>query len=114
MKKITLKLFDDSASPDNNVILCSWAVTGLRHLHLLKLVQVHLSVVEGDGVKELDVAHDVSAGLPLPGQVQGPHLVVDEARHHAQEWLLHPAQQLIPLASNLDPRLAVEHCHVPS
>ena len=100
-------------SPDYDVILCARAVAGLRHLHLLELVQVHLPVVEGDGVKELDVAHDVGAGLPLPGQVQGPHPVVHQACHHAQEGLLHAAQQLIPLASYLDARLAVEHCHVP-
>ena len=74
---MTIEYFAFPASPNNDIILCSWAVTGLRHLHLLKLVQVHLSVVEGDGVKQLDVAHDVSAGFPIPGQVQGPHLVVD-------------------------------------
>ena len=89
-------------SPDYDVILGSGAVTGLSHLHPLKLVQVHLPVVEGDGVKDLDVTHDVSAGFPLPGQVQRPHLVVHQASHHTKKWLLHPTHQLIPLASNLE------------
>ena len=66
-----------------------------------------------DAVQEVDVAHDVGPRSPVLHVVQDADLVVDDAGQDPQVRSLNSAHDLVPLASNLYPGLAVEHGHLP-